>query len=333
MNHNIQKEAQNNFFNNSTNLPGKKVNNIADDARSCKTSIDGANINVSQKTLHNDRKMSETLSNTSQSQNNDTFHAGAGCHCTCKRELDQFKIEAVQAVNSARIHAENMVRALANFLGVNTKDKFQKFYENKLKTWSTRPEEDSIYIYGSDYLVRQWRNAGFNTNKVKEWGQKLEDLEKQLAGETQNHGTGYSSYQDTPIQDFSKKLETPIMKGGNNDRKECTSNTDEYNCRFSLKGSSHKRRLTKVKWFQETIQAQNSPDGARSVFIRFGIGQNPNKNNSLDFLLARKFRLQLQKAGIVKDRADVHSLKETLIQKYAKTWEKLLTKKAERKSD
>lgn len=76
--------------------------------RSCKTIIVGANINLSPKANKRKRWMSETYSKASDAHGNGTLNAGAWCHCTCKKELDEVKIAYKDAIQHVQTMAEDV---------------------------------------------------------------------------------------------------------------------------------------------------------------------------------------------------------------------------------
>ena len=116
--------------------------------------------------------------------------------------------------------------------------------------------------------------------QIEYLGEKMQEVLKQLESKPPNFNRN-SAYNSNSKQNFQatpfnfNKDPNPRMEGG--DRQ------------FKLKDTTRKR-FEDVMWFKQEISSVNAPNGGQPIYVRFGIGLNPNRNNVLDLLLPSKHR-------------------------------------------
>lgn len=201
--------------NSSVNITSKLTSQINQnnpeknqDVQSCKTIIDGANINASQDdqdTSQKNRKMSEAYSNTSQTHGNGTFYMGAGGHCSCKAEIDQLR----NAISDSRSELSNLqagFESLVLYIGFDM-EQFLEFYRRKQRLKKEgQPGANYYNPKGIAHRMTGWSDLKNELKELKEeMDSRLLNFERNLACDSQPK----PSYQDTPINDFTKKVETP----------------------------------------------------------------------------------------------------------------------------
>ena len=71
-------------------------------------------------------------------------------------------------------------------------------------------------------------------------------------------------------------------------------------------------------WFKEEVR--NPAPDTNPTYIRFGIGINPRKTNSLDILLPRKYKEALRNENTIGNDATYKQLLEQLYGKYCNKW-------------